>query len=47
VLSAVLFATTRPHDIEDARAFLSGHGVDVDAAAPLVGDRFMSAFICT
>jgi arsenite methyltransferase len=36
---------TRVYDIEDARAFLSGHGVDVDGTAPLVRDRFMSAFI--
>jgi len=36
---------TRVYNIEEARAFLSGEGVDVDAAAPLVRDRFMSAFI--
>jgi len=36
---------TRVYDVEDARAFLSGHGIDVDAIAPLVRDRFMSAFI--
>ena len=36
---------TRIYDIEDARAFLSGHGLDVDAVAPLVQDKFMSAFV--
>ncbi len=38
-------APTRIYDIEDARQSLSGHGMDVDAVAPLVKDRFMSAFI--
>jgi arsenite methyltransferase len=36
---------TRTYDIEDARAFLSGQGVDVDAIAPQVQGKFMSAFI--
>jgi arsenite methyltransferase len=36
---------TRVYDIEDARAFLSGQGVDVDAIAPLAQGIFMSAFI--
>jgi len=36
---------TRVYDIEDARAFLSGQGVDVDAIAPQVQNKFMSAFI--
>jgi len=36
---------TRVYDVEDARAFLSGQGVDVDAVAPQVQGRFMSAFI--
>ena len=36
---------TRVYDIEDARAFLSGQGVDVDAMAPQVDGKFMSAFI--
>ncbi len=36
---------TRVYDIEDARAFLSGQGVDVDAIAPQVEGKFMSAFI--
>ncbi len=36
---------TRVYSIEDARQFLSGEGIDVDAIAPLVEDKFMSAFI--
>src|SRR6202167_956852 len=36
---------TRVYDIEDARAFLAGQGVDVDAIAPQVEGKFMSAFI--
>lgn len=37
--------TTRVYDVEDARAFLSGQGIDVDAMAPQVEGKFMSAFI--
>jgi ubiquinone/menaquinone biosynthesis C-methylase UbiE len=36
---------TRVHNIEDARVFLHDKGVDVDAIAPLVEDKFVSAFI--
>jgi SAM-dependent methyltransferase len=36
---------TRIYNIEDARAFLSGHGIDVDAIAPQVDGKFMSAFV--
>ncbi len=36
---------TRIYDVEDARAFLSGQGVDVDAIAPQVQGKFMGAFI--
>lgn len=36
---------TRVYDIEDARAFLSGQGFDVDAVAAQVQGKFMSAFI--
>ncbi len=36
---------TRVYDIEDARAFLTGQGVDVDAIASQVEGKFMSAFI--
>jgi SAM-dependent methyltransferase len=37
--------STRIYDIEDARTFLSGQGVDVDAIASQVQGKFMSAFI--
>jgi SAM-dependent methyltransferase len=36
---------TRVYDIEDARQFLDGHGIDVDAIAGQVAGKFMSAFI--
>ena len=36
---------TRTYDIEDAKAFLSGQGLDVDTIAPQVEGKFMSAFI--
>jgi len=36
---------TRVYNIEDARAFLSGQGIDVEAIAPQVEGKFMSAFI--
>ncbi|MGO8797072.1 MAG: arsenite methyltransferase [Candidatus Sulfotelmatobacter sp.] len=36
---------TRVYRIEDAREFLSGHNIDVDAIAPQVDGKFMSAFI--
>jgi len=36
---------TRVYDIEDARQFLCGRGIDVDAIAPQVEGKFMSAFI--
>jgi arsenite methyltransferase len=36
---------TRIYRIDDARAFLSGQGIDVDAIAPQVDGKFMSAFI--
>jgi arsenite methyltransferase len=36
---------TRVYNIEDARQFLTGQGVDVDAIAPQVADKFMSAFV--
>jgi arsenite methyltransferase len=36
---------TRVYNIEDARAFLSGEGIDVDAIAPQVDGKFMSAFV--
>ena len=36
---------TRIYRVEDAREFLSAEGVDVDAIAPQVDEKFMSAFI--
>jgi len=36
---------TRVYHIEDARAFLTGQGIDVDAIAPQVDGKFMSGFI--
>jgi SAM-dependent methyltransferase len=36
---------TRVYRVADAREFLSGHGLDVDAIAPLVDERFFSGFI--
>jgi arsenite methyltransferase len=36
---------TRVYRVEDAREFLTGKGVDVDAIASEVGDKFMSAFV--
>jgi arsenite methyltransferase len=49
-LSAAGFAQidiepTRIYRIEDARAFLSASGIDVDAIAPQVDEKFMSAFV--
>jgi arsenite methyltransferase len=37
---------TRVYSIEDARIFLTGQGLDVDALAKEVEGRFISAFIC-
>ena len=36
---------TRIYNIDDARQFLTGQGIDVDAIAPQVEGKFMSAFI--
>ncbi|HUK36091.1 MAG TPA: hypothetical protein VLV86_19375, partial [Vicinamibacterales bacterium] len=36
---------TQIYDVNDARTFLSGQGVDVDAVTPEVEGKFMSAFI--
>ena len=37
--------TTRVYDVEDARAFLTDSGLDVDAIAPMVSSRVTSAFV--
>jgi arsenite methyltransferase len=42
---AIDIEPTRIYRIEDARQFLTGEGLDVDAIAPLVQDKFMSAFV--
>ena len=42
---AIEIEPTRIHNIEDARVFLHDQGVDVDAIAPQVDGKFMSAFI--
>jgi SAM-dependent methyltransferase len=42
---AISIEPTRVYSIEDARQFLVGEGNDVDALAPLVENKFMSAFI--
>jgi ubiquinone/menaquinone biosynthesis C-methylase UbiE len=42
---AIEIEPTRVHNIEDARVFLHDQGVDVDAIAPQVDGKFMSAFI--
>ncbi|HEV3254803.1 MAG TPA: arsenite methyltransferase [Candidatus Acidoferrales bacterium] len=36
---------TRIYRVEDARQFLTAQGIDVDAIAPLVDGKFMSAFL--
>ena len=36
---------TRIYRIDDARAYLSGQGIDVDRVAPQIDEKFMSAFI--
>jgi SAM-dependent methyltransferase len=36
---------TRVYSLEDARTVLSGQGIDVDAIAPEVEGKFMSAFV--
>jgi SAM-dependent methyltransferase len=43
--SDISIEPTRIYNIEDARQFLTEAGVDVDAIAPQVNEKFMSAFI--
>jgi arsenite methyltransferase len=43
--SGIAIEPTRVYTVEDARQFLTGEGIDVDAIAPLVENKFMSAFI--
>lgn len=42
---AIGIEPTRIYDVEDARSFLAGEGIDVDAIAPEVDGKFMGAFI--
>ena len=42
---AIGIEPTRVYDVEDAREFLTGKGVDVDAIAPAVDGKFMGAFV--
>lgn len=43
--TAIDLEPTRVYHLDDARAFLSGQGIDVDAIAPLVDGKFFSAFV--
>jgi SAM-dependent methyltransferase len=43
--AAIEIEPTRIYEIDDARQFLTGQGVDVDAIAPVVAGKFMGAFI--
>jgi 2-polyprenyl-3-methyl-5-hydroxy-6-metoxy-1,4-benzoquinol methylase len=43
--SDISIEPTRVYNVEDARQFLTEAGVDVDAIAPQVNGKFMSAFI--
>jgi SAM-dependent methyltransferase len=42
---AVGIEPTRIYNVEDAREFLTGKGIDVDALAPQVDGKFMAAFV--
>jgi arsenite methyltransferase len=42
---SITIEPTRVYKVEDAREFLSGKGVDVDALAPEVDGKVMSAFV--
>lgn len=42
---AISIEPTRVYQVEDARSFLSGQCVDVDALAPQIDGKFMSAFV--
>src|SRR5438128_9792139 len=43
--SAIEIEPTRVYNIDDARTFLGAQGIDVDAIAPQVEGKFMSAFV--
>ena len=42
---AIDIEPTRIYSVEDARHFLTGEGIDVNAIAPQLENKFMSAFI--
>jgi hypothetical protein len=42
---AIGIEATRVYAVDDAHEFLAGKGVDVDALAPQVEGKFMSAFV--
>jgi hypothetical protein len=42
---AVEVEPTRVYEIDDARAFLAGAGIDAQAASAVAAGKFMSAFI--
>src|SRR5215469_7920557 len=44
-LESVDVEATRVYNMNDAREFLSSSGMDADAIAPLVQDKFISAFV--
>jgi SAM-dependent methyltransferase len=42
---AVSIEPTRVYQVDDAREFLTGKGIDVDAIAPQIDGKFFSAFV--
>jgi arsenite methyltransferase len=42
---AIDIEATRVYNVDDARQFLSASGIDADAIAPKVQDKFISAFV--
>lgn len=45
VVGAFLEIIALNYRVEDAREFLSGHNIDVDALAPQLDGKFLSAFV--
>ncbi len=43
--AAISIEPTRLYHLDDARVFLTGKGIDVDAIAPQVDGKFMSGFV--
>jgi arsenite methyltransferase len=42
---AIDIETTRVYNVDDAREFLNATGIDTEAIAPVVQDKFISAFV--